>query len=213
MIVIGAKGFAKELLDVVLENRPEHLYFFDDVSLDVPETIFGKFPILRSLDEVSEVFRTTEDKSFVLGLGNPELREKLARKFIDLGGNPVSVISGKAHVGQLTEIGPGSCILPFASVSSGSKLGRGCLVYYGASVTHDCSVGDFVELSPAAVILGRCSVGNYTHIGANATILPDLKIGNNVTVGAGAVVTKDVPDNYVVAGVPARIIRTKNASR
>ncbi len=48
------------------------------------------------------------------------------------------------------------------------------------------------------------SIGNDVWIGANATILPGVHIGNNVVVAAGAVVTKDVPDNTLVGGVPAR---------
>lgn len=39
--------------------------------------------------------------------------------------------------------------------------------------------------------------------------MPDIKIGNNVTIGAGAVVTKNIPDNVVVVGVPAKIIKIK----
>ncbi len=50
-------------------------------------------------------------------------------------------------------------------------------------------------------------VGENAKIGANATILPGVKIGKNALVGAGAVVTKDVPDNAVVAGNPAKIIK------
>ena len=51
------------------------------------------------------------------------------------------------------------------------------------------------------------TIGNDVWIGGNVTILPGVKIGNNVVVAAGAVVTKDVPDNVVVGGVPARIIK------
>lgn len=51
------------------------------------------------------------------------------------------------------------------------------------------------------------TIGNDVWIGANCTILPGVTIGNNVVVAAGAVVTKDVPDNCVVGGVPARIIK------
>lgn len=51
------------------------------------------------------------------------------------------------------------------------------------------------------------SIGDDVWIGGNCTILPGVTIGNNVVVAAGAVVTKDVPDNCVVAGVPARIIK------
>ena len=51
------------------------------------------------------------------------------------------------------------------------------------------------------------AIGDDVWIGGNCTILPGVTIGNNVVVAAGAVVTKDVPDNCVVAGVPARIIK------
>ena len=55
---------------------------------------------------------------------------------------------------------------------------------------------------------GAISVGNNVHIGVNALIMPGVSIGNNCIVGAGAVVTHDVPDNSVVAGVPAKFICT-----
>lgn len=53
-------------------------------------------------------------------------------------------------------------------------------------------------------------IGDNCYIGAGATILGPVKIGNNVTIAAGAVVTKDVPDNCVAAGVPARVIKNKD---
>ena len=50
-------------------------------------------------------------------------------------------------------------------------------------------------------------IGNDVWIGGNVTILPGVTIGNNVVVAAGAVVTKDVPDNNLVGGVPAKKIK------
>lgn len=50
-------------------------------------------------------------------------------------------------------------------------------------------------------------IGNDVWLGGNVTVLPGVTIGNNVVVGAGAVATKDVPDNCVVGGVPARKIK------
>lgn len=50
-------------------------------------------------------------------------------------------------------------------------------------------------------------IGNDVWIGGNVTILPGVTIGNNVVVAAGAVVTKDIPDNTLVVGVPAKKIR------
>lgn len=54
-------------------------------------------------------------------------------------------------------------------------------------------------------------IGDNCYIGVGAIILGPIKIGNNVTIGGGAIVTKDVPDNCVVAGVPAKIIRRKDS--
>ena len=50
-------------------------------------------------------------------------------------------------------------------------------------------------------------IGDDVWIGANVTILPGVTIGNNVVIGAGAVVTKDIPDNSLAVGVPARVIK------
>ena len=53
------------------------------------------------------------------------------------------------------------------------------------------------------------SIGDNVSIGANVNIIGDITIGNNVEIGAGSVVVKDIPDNCVVAGNPARIVRNK----
>ena len=60
-----------------------------------------------------------------------------------------------------------------------------------------------------AAIAGDVTINDCSEIGANATVLPHVTIGKNSIVGAGAVVTKDVPDNVIVAGVPARILRSR----
>lgn len=55
----------------------------------------------------------------------------------------------------------------------------------------------------------KAIIGNNVYISTGVTILAPVKIGNNVIIGAGSVVTKDIPDNCIVGGVPAKIISTK----
>lgn len=57
-------------------------------------------------------------------------------------------------------------------------------------------------------LFGEIIIGNNVHIGTNSIIMPGVKIGDNCIIGVGSIVTKDIPDNSVVAGIPARIIRT-----
>lgn len=59
-----------------------------------------------------------------------------------------------------------------------------------------------------ADIFGRIIVKDNVHIGMNSIIMPGVTIGSNSIIGCGAIVTKDVPDNTIVAGVPARVIET-----
>lgn len=78
-------------------------------------------------------------------------------------------------------------------------------------ITHDGSLWVVRNLYPEykdADLIKPIKVGSNVQIGSNAMILPGVTIGNNCIVGAGAVVTHDVPDNSVVAGVPARYIES-----
>lgn len=208
MIVIGAKGFAKEVLEVLQQrNQTETLAFYDDVN-EIGEKLYDTFPILKSEAHAVSFFSQVGNQ-FVLGIGNPILRYNLYKKFTNLGGECVSAISPLALISSYeVNIGVGSTVLMNAVFSNSVTVGKGCLVYYNAIITHDCVVGDFVEISPGATLLGRCKVGSFSRIGANATILPDVKIGSNVTIGAGAVVTKDLPDNTIAYGVPAVVMKT-----
>ena len=209
MLIVGARGFAKEVLEVVSQlNELMDLVFYDDVNRNLPAKLYGKFPVLTSLDEASAYFIHT-DSRFTLGLGNPYLRKKMYEKFLAAGGQLVSTISPLACIGSFdVQIGEGSNILPGAIFSNGTKIGRGGIVYYHSSITHDCIIGEFVQISPGVTLLGKSEVGSYSQIGANATILPNVKIGQNVIIGAGAVVTKDIPDDCLVTGIPG-IIKKK----
>ena len=71
----------------------------------------------------------------------------------------------------------------------------------------DGAVTVHVMASEHLGIMKPVTIGNDVWIGGDVTILPGVTIGNNVVVAAGAVVTKDVPDNCVVGGVPAKIIK------
>lgn len=207
MIIVGAKGLAKEVLEIFQQNNElDGLVFYDDVNKDAEHLLYDQFPILKNDLQVQDHFRNVNSR-FIIGIGKPKLRYKLFQKFSKLGGIATSSISLFSHLGSFDVIiGEGTVILSNAIFSNSTTMGLGGLVYYNVIVTHDCLIGDFVELSPGATILGRCKIGDFTHIGSNATILPNLTIGQNVVIGAGSVVTKNIPDNSIAYGNPARII-------
>lgn len=209
MLIIGAKGFAKEVLEVFNQlGFKKEIAFYDDVNLDIGDVLYNKFRILKNEEQVKDFFNKN-GADFTIGIGNPQHRYKLFKKFNKIGGNFVSSISCKAIFGSFdVKIANGCNILDNAIFSNSTTIGKGCIVYYNVTVTHDCEIGDFVELSPGATLLGGCKVGSFTHIGTNSIIFPNVIIGKNVKIGAGAVVIKDIPDNSVAVGTPAKVIKT-----
>jgi len=211
MIVIGAKGFAKELLEDLVSSKYNYnetnLYFFDNVSDNVPKKLFDKFTILKSFDEVEEIFNIGSNK-FCIGIGFPKYRKKLTKLFEDLDGKLTTIISNKAVVGTFNnKISKGVIIRSGVQITNSITIGKGVLINLGATIGHDSIIGDFVELSHNVNISGHCKIGDLTSIGSGSTVLPNISIGVNCIIGAGAVITKNIPDNSVVVGVPGEIIK------
>jgi sugar O-acyltransferase (sialic acid O-acetyltransferase NeuD family) len=208
MVIIGAKGFAKEVLEVCLENwKLSDLAFYDDVNNITNEFLYYKFPVLKNVEQVRNHF-AQYGNSFTIGIGNLFLRKKVYDKFIGIGGEFVSTISHHARISQYGIFFWEGCNIFAGSILSNSViLGKRCLIYYNAMRTHDSVLGGFVEVSPGATVLGRVKIGDFCQLEANATILPRVTIGKNVIIGAGAVVSKDLPDNWVAVGIPAKIIK------
>jgi len=73
--------------------------------------------------------------------------------------------------------------------------------------THDGGVGVLRKEFPGINIFGRIKIGDNVFIGSNSIFLPGVTVGNNVVIASGSVITKDIPDDVVVAGVPAKIIK------
>jgi sugar O-acyltransferase (sialic acid O-acetyltransferase NeuD family) len=208
MLIVGAKGFAKEVLEICHQlNKLDNLVFFDDVNNDVPKKLYDKFPVLKSKEEVSKYFKSV-DMNFTIGIGNPCLRKELCITFEALGGIYTSVISPFTTIGHYgNRIGEGTNIMTGTVVTNDIIIGIGVLINLNCTIGHDTIIGDFVEISPGVHISGNCKIGSFSIIGTNATVLPKISIGQNVIVGAGSVVTKDVPDNCLVVGIPAIIKR------
>ena len=142
---------------------------------------------------------------FVCAIGNNgRMRAELSEGLYDHGFMPIPIVHGDIHIGEGSVMGRGAKILCRAGIVDDVKAGDWCFINSFAVVEHECILEDGVSIMTGAVVSGETKIKRYALIGANATILPGLTIGERAVVGAGAVVTKDVMDDFVVIGSPAR---------
>lgn len=193
MILYGASGHGKVVYSICSSKVS---CFVDDNNLI---KTFSNIPVV-SYEDLPD-----DNEKIILCIGDNINRKKVSIRVHHPFDN---VISKYAVVDNTVVLGFGNQIIHRSLIQADVKIGSHCIINSMSSVDHDCILGDFVHIAPSATLCGNVVIGEGSFIGAGAVILPNLKIGEWSIIGSGSVVTKDIPDNAVVIGNPARILKT-----
>lgn len=209
VVVIGASGFGRECLDVILAMKESGTRLnLVGVLDDRPSEANLQRLEQRDVSYLGGVERWLANAHAecraVVGVGSPPIRESLTRALVHAGIQPQTLVHPDARIGSIVSIGAGAVICSGATVSTNVTIGGFVHLNPNVTIGHDAVLHDFVSINPGAIVSGEVRVGGRTLVGAGAVILQGLEIGADSTIGAGAVVTRDVPDSVVVKGVPGR---------
>ena len=200
LIIIGAGGYAKSVIDSVNYSDYNILGFIDEYSSKKEH--LGIKIIGNSLNDV----KNKEQCFYFIAIGNNIRRKIWYDKLVENKLKLINVIDKSAIVSPRANIGDGCFIGKFAVVNAGATIGNNVIINTRALVEHGCKVGNNCNLSTNTVLNGDVIVGDGSFVGSCSVTIGQLSIGKWATVGAGAVVIKNVEDNVTVAGVPAKII-------
>lgn len=123
-----------------------------------------------------------------------------------------------AIIREQVEIGDNAVIMMGAVINIGAVIGKGTMIDMGAILGGRATVGANCHIGAGAVLAGVIEpasavpviVEDGVLVGANAVVIEGVHVGKNAVVAAGAVVIEDVPENAVVAGCPARVVKMKD---
>lgn len=208
-IIWGSSGHAKVLLDGInlLGGLPVAIF---DNSPDA-FSVVPNLPLQVGINGFLTWVKSNTEKEIIgyvaIGGARGQDRFEIQQTLTSHGIDFQAFIHPMACVSPTSKLGLGVQVLANSIVAADCVVGEASILNHGACLDHESIVGRGVHLGPRSIITGCVSIGDFSFVGAGAVILPRINIGKNSVIGAGAIVTKNVPDDVVVVGNPARLIR------
>jgi acetyltransferase EpsM len=143
----------------------------------------------------------------VLGFGSfksRSAREAAVGRIDSVIAGWATVTHRAAFVSPTSSVGAGTVVMAGAVIQTGAIIGKHCVINSSATIEHDVVVGDYTLIGPGAVVGGAVVIGRGVYVGLGASVRDHIQLGDYAVIGMGAAVVRDIKDNAVVRGVPAR---------
>ncbi len=202
--ILGAGKFAEEVGDVIsLLDSLNLKGYIEGIDIKKAGTFIGGLPVIW-LDDVTGI---QEEFFSICGAGSQK-RGIFIKSALEKGVKFINVIHPNAQMSKTVKTGKGVFINSGSVIAAQSVLGDHVLVNRGSLIGHHTVIEDHVIISPGANVAGRVHVKKGAFIGMGSIVIDGLTIGENSIVGSGAVVIRDVPDNVIVLGIPAKVVKS-----
>lgn len=206
--IFGTSGMAREAGDIACDLGFTPIY----VARDLDELNTWSFPAEAIVEADVLSYR---DIPFVIGIGENNIRQKIAERYLDQI-TFCNLIHSSVTFGYLQrhaiECHQGIIVCAGVRFTNSIQVSDFTIFNQNATIAHDVTVGGFTHIAPGCAISGNVDIGNNCWLGAGSVInqgTPENKllIGNHTTIGSGAVVIRSCESHSVYVGVPAKRIK------
>lgn len=204
--IIGAGELGQQIAHLAKEGSEfEEIIFFDDYAKQ--DSVNG-YRIIGGTNSVSEAFQKGYFNKLSIGIGykHRAARREFFEKFkgtIPFG----NVIHSSVYLDRTTRVGEGLVVFPGCILDKGVILENNILLNNGVVVSHDSHIQSHCFISPRVAIAGFVKVGESCMLGINTTIIDNIIINDNIDTGGGTVVIKDLCNDGLYVGNPARFVK------
>lgn len=198
--IYGAGGAGKEVKEIAEElGQWSEMIFIDDT---VPADIYKGIRRMPFEEFKSEC--TPMNAEIVIALGEPKHKITLYNKVKEAGFSFANVIHSTAWISPSSQIGKGVVLRAGVRINADSVIGDNVTIQEYSCVGHDVVIENHSQIAGFVIIGGHTTIGEATYIGLSVPVKDGSNIGSHSIVGMGSVVTRDIPDNVIAMGNPAR---------
>jgi len=207
--IYGSGGAGKETKEIaeILNTWSEIVFIDDTVEADLFKGV-RRMPWKNFCDKFSNT-----EAEIVISLGEPEYKVKMREKVEKEGFKLANVIHPTAWISPSAKIGLGVILRAGVIIQADAIVGNNVTIMEYAGVGHDSVVGNNTQIAACVSIGGHCKIGENVYIATSVPVKDRVSIGSDSIIGMGAVVSRDVDENVIALGNPARAMKKKDDSK
>ena len=201
--ILGTGGMARETYSFYkkIEQKRQVLGFIVEKNYLNKKKLYG-LPVFGS-DYLDKINRNT---LLIAGIGSA-LKKKWIIELEKKGYKFDQLVHTSTVIDKSLNLGTGCIVAPGTIITTDVSIGKHSIINLSVTINHDSHIGAYSHIAPGVHIAGNVKIGESVWIGIGSTIKNNVMIGNNCFIGAGSVVVKDIPNNTLAYGIPAKPVR------
>jgi sugar O-acyltransferase (sialic acid O-acetyltransferase NeuD family) len=210
LVIFGGGHQSSYSIEIAeLLNEFNIVGIIDSVN-SVGAEIYG-YKVIGRQEDISSLIKNYNIEVGFIAIGDNWSRKKVYDFIIEIQPDFyfTSLVHPTAIIGKNVIIGNGTLIMAGVTVNINTKIEKFAFLATCAQIDHDCYLGEFSSVSAGSIFGGCISLMKYSAVTLGVTVLDRICIGENTVIGAGSLVTKDLPENVLAFGTPAKIIRER----
>ncbi len=216
LAIYGAGGAGRAILETIRQIQAadpcwESIYFVEDAERHGEDRQIHGVPVLAAEDVMARY--SPEECQFTISVGEPAIREKLFNKVKGKGYSLATIVHPSVYVPDSTVLSEGVTVQHGVYFDPDVTVGANTWFHPYVSVGHDTVIGNNTVLAAFSCLAGNVVIGDRTYIAVHVAVREGKKIGSDTIIGMGSMVQRDIPDNVIAMGDPARPMKNKDGSK
>lgn len=210
IVIIGGGNQAQYTIDILERANLYRISGIIDSKREIGSHVYG-YPIIGRQEDIRQLANKYEIGGMVAAIGDNWGRFNMTEQVRKLVPEIpwVNAIHPSAIIGNDVVMGIGVVAMAGVIINPGATISNFTFFATGAQIEHDCYIDAYASVSAGSVMGGHVKIGKYSAITLGCTIFDRITIGENSVVGGGSLVYKDIPDDVLAYGNPAKIIRSR----